>query len=95
MEGNALIAPGSTPEYEVNRSRFLEYLYRLDGREDPSHPRHSLYTGLAEKYRYQLGQQVMDDIVTRWGEFAPDLEALLPALKDTQESACSPTSSPR
>ena len=29
----------------------LDAWYDMDGRHDPSHPMHSLYTGLAEKYR--------------------------------------------
>lgn len=94
MEGNALIPPGSTPEYELNRSRFLEFLYKLDGRDDTSHPSHALYTGLAEAYRYKLGQQVMDEVVSRWNEFAPEMEAHLVAVRGEEaagEDACSLT----
>lgn len=93
MECDALIPPGSNPEYELNRSRFLEYLYKLDGRDDPSHPNHSLFTGLAEQYRVKLGQQVMDEVVSRWSEFAQELENLLVKTRGTEtteESACSP-----
>lgn len=91
MEGNALIAPGSTSEYEINRTRFLEYLYKLDGREDPAHPNHALYTGLMQEYRYIIGQQVIDDIVTRWKELGPELEEHLEALKTSMEPVCSPS----
>jgi hypothetical protein len=91
MEGKALIPPGSTPEYELNRSRFLEYLYRLDGRDDPGHTNHALYTGLMEEYRYLIGQQVVDDIVTRWVELGPELEEHLEAIKASLEPSCSPS----
>jgi hypothetical protein len=91
MEGNALIPPGSNPEYELNRSRFLEYLYRLDGRESPAHPSHALYSGLVEEYRYLIGQQIIDDIVTRWEELGPELEEHLGALRASRQSSCSPS----
>jgi hypothetical protein len=29
----------------------LDAWYKEDGREDPTHPMYSLYTGLAEKYK--------------------------------------------
>ena len=91
MEGNALIPPGSTPEYEINRTRFLEYLYKLDGREDPSHPNHALYTGLMQDYRYAIGQQVIDGIVTRWKELGPELEQRKEAMHITLELSCLPS----
>lgn len=31
----------------------LEAWYEADGRHDPAHPMHSLYTGLADKYGQQ------------------------------------------
>lgn len=34
----------------------LDRWYEEDGRHEPDHPLHSLYTGLAEKYRRQ-GEQ--------------------------------------
>lgn len=92
MKGNALIPPGSTPEYELNRTRFLEYLYQVDGREDPTHPNHALYTGLAEECRQRIGQQVMDEIVTRWGEFEKELYDHLNAMRTSLQAECLPTS---
>lgn len=91
MEHVSQIPPGSTPGYELNRSAYLEYLYRLDGRDNPSHPRHSLYTGLAQEYRYQLGLQVEEEIVRRWDEFRPEMEAHLASFRAAVEGACSPS----
>jgi len=34
-----------------SRVEWLEDLYFLDGRDDPSHPFHHTYTGLALRYR--------------------------------------------
>ena len=36
---------------EDDRQEYLEWIYKLDGREQKSHPLHSVYTGLAEKYK--------------------------------------------
>jgi len=33
-----------------NRQYILDALYVIDGRNKPSHPKHSLYTGLWQKY---------------------------------------------
>lgn len=35
---------------DQERQDKLEEWYELDGRKDKSHPQHSLYTGLAQKY---------------------------------------------
>ena len=35
---------------EDDRQEYLEWLYKLDGRDKKSHPLHSVYIGLAEKY---------------------------------------------
>ena len=32
------------------RIDYIERLYRLDGRAEPEHPQHAVYTGLLEKY---------------------------------------------
>jgi hypothetical protein len=36
---------------EDDRQEYLEWLYKLDGRTNETHPMHSLYTGLAEQYK--------------------------------------------
>lgn len=35
---------------DERRLEWLEKLYRLDGRHHACHPKHCLYTGLADKY---------------------------------------------
>ena len=43
---------------ENRRQARLEEWYRLDGRHDPAHPMHCLFTGLADKYRdVEVGEQ--------------------------------------
>jgi hypothetical protein len=34
-----------------NRQEYLEWLYKLDGRTNKTHPMYSLYTGLAQQYK--------------------------------------------
>ena len=36
-----------------NRVKWINYLYTLDGRDNPDHEFHGLYTGLAIKYQNQ------------------------------------------
>jgi hypothetical protein len=36
---------------EDDRQEYLEWLYKLDGRTNKTHPMYSLYTGLAEQYK--------------------------------------------
>lgn len=45
------------PKLEAQRQRYLEYLYEWDGRSNPEHPQHALYTGLAEKRTRLLKEQ--------------------------------------
>ena len=42
--------PACDPQEQNARQAQLEAWYEADGRTDPSHPMHSLYTGLAETY---------------------------------------------
>tara|TARA_R100000805_G_C3576587_1_gene81361 strand:+ start:51 stop:248 length:198 start_codon:yes stop_codon:yes gene_type:complete len=35
----------------ANRQKWIETLYRFDGRHDKAHPQHGHYTGLALKYQ--------------------------------------------
>ena len=34
----------------ANRQIWLDYLYELDNRDSPTHPKRGLYTGLAKAY---------------------------------------------
>ena len=36
---------------EDDKQEFLDWLYLLDKRDNKSHPLHSSYTGLAQKYK--------------------------------------------
>ena len=38
-----------------NRTVWLDQLYVIDGREDPDHPFHRLYTGLHQRYINEVG----------------------------------------
>tara|TARA_R100000995_G_scaffold74078_1_gene43011 strand:- start:493 stop:666 length:174 start_codon:yes stop_codon:yes gene_type:complete len=40
-------------EAMANRALWLDQLYVLDGRDDPGHKMHGVYTGLAIKYQNQ------------------------------------------
>lgn len=42
--------PDCNPIVEQARQDLLDDLYRRDGREDPGHPMHSLYTNLYQSY---------------------------------------------
>ena len=43
--------PQQDPQYMQARQNRLEKLYIYDGRQNPDHPWHAHYTGLAEKFR--------------------------------------------
>jgi hypothetical protein len=60
--------PLEASQYGLNRAALLEWLYHLDGRQDPAHPSHSLYTGLADKYRYEFGTAVLETLAQCWHE---------------------------
>ena len=36
---------------EDDRQEYLEWLYKLDGRTNETHPMYGLYTGLAQQYK--------------------------------------------
>ena len=42
-------------ECMANRIIWMTELYKLDGRADPDHPMHGLYTGLNQKYINSIG----------------------------------------
>ena len=49
-------APGAEDvEAMNNRVQWLNELYVFDRRDDPDHPMHGLYTGLAKKYQQFRG----------------------------------------
>ncbi|MGA1641113.1 MAG: hypothetical protein ACO4AL_12285 [Steroidobacteraceae bacterium] len=68
MDSNIDSPAPEASRYGLNRAAILEWLYNLDGRQDPSHPQHSLYTGLADKYRYEFGTTVLECLTRCWHE---------------------------
>lgn len=57
-QGNEL----SKVQLDANRQAYLEYLYDRDGRHDPAHPMHSLWTGLAVARREELALALLDRV---------------------------------
>lgn len=50
--------PGCSPIVQQARQEFIETLYEQDGRHDPTHGFHSLYTGLWDLY---VGHRCSDE----------------------------------
>ena len=59
MERPDLMIPNKPGAEDVeamsNRVKWLNELYEFDRRDDPDHPMHGLYTGLAKKYQQFRG----------------------------------------
>jgi hypothetical protein len=51
---------------DQNRADFLDFLYELDGRKDPSHPHCGTYTGLYQEYAYSLSNAALREISEQW-----------------------------
>jgi hypothetical protein len=51
---------------DQNRADFMEFLYNLDERSSPGHPRHHTYTGLFQDYALCLGIAALQDISKEW-----------------------------
>lgn len=51
---------------DQNRADFMEFLYELDERSSPDHPRHHTYTGLFSDYAFSLGFEALEDISRQW-----------------------------
>lgn len=54
--------PGSRNAFqlEANREAYMNWLYERDGRDDPSHPQHSTWTGLAIAHREELLKEALE-----------------------------------
>lgn len=46
-------------EEEQRKADFMEHMYHCAGRQDPSHPKHSLYTGLWQDFCVKEAGPVM------------------------------------
>lgn len=53
---------------DQNRQDLLEWLYQLDGREDPAHPQHARYTGLYQAMAERLGRAQLAGLAQAWHE---------------------------
>jgi hypothetical protein len=49
-----------------NRVAVLEWLYEVDGRDQPGHPRAHTYTGLAQQYQALLGRWLLEELTEAW-----------------------------
>lgn len=50
----------TTNEVQAERQQRLDDLYRADGRENPEHPMHGLYTGLAEMHKSASRKDIIE-----------------------------------
>jgi len=64
---------------ENKRIVFLDHMYRCDGREDPSHPKHGTYTGLWQSFCLNEAGEAMRNL---WFE---RMEAADKYIKDQEE----------
>lgn len=51
---------------DQNRQDFLDWLYVLDGRDQPGHPCHATYTGLYQAAVDAAGRCVLQGLQTGW-----------------------------
>ena len=54
-----------------NRQALLEWLYSLDGRQEPSHPRHGVYTALYGDTLHALGRAALAALGEQWHQVSP------------------------
>jgi hypothetical protein len=59
MIGSSIV--GWDNNEENKRIVFLEHMYRCDGREEPSHPKHGTYTGLWQNFCLNEAGEAMRD----------------------------------
>ena len=68
MDTKALF-PDLSIEANTNRVAFLEFVYLMDERDKPDHPLHCRYTGLADRFRYSIGEILMTSIIEDWDQY--------------------------
>jgi hypothetical protein len=61
------------------RSRLMAELYRLDGREDPGHPLHGVFTGLGQEFHLRLGMKMAELFLADGGDSGVEMLADLAA----------------
>jgi hypothetical protein len=62
------------PSEELKKAVFMEHMYNCDGRSDPEHPMHGLYTGLWQNFCVKEAGPVMRD---RWFEMIEAIDQYL------------------
>ena len=45
---------------DEKRNKLMDIWYLEDGRKNPNHPMHGIYTGLAEKYKNRQNEEVQN-----------------------------------
>ena len=58
--------PDCNPVEQTGRQERLEELYAADGRHNPAHSRHGLYTGLMEQDRAGQREELIRNAFTAW-----------------------------
>ena len=58
--------PDCNPVEQSARQQRLEEMYAADGRHDPAHPRHGVYTGLMEQERARQREELIRNAFTTW-----------------------------
>ena len=61
---------------EQQKADFLEHMYNCSGRQNPSHPKHGLYTGLWQDFCIREAGPIMRDRYFEMLEAARQYEAL-------------------
>lgn len=63
---NPTMISGSIIDWDINEENkrivFMEHMYRCDGREDPSHPKHGTYTSLWQNFCLNEAGEAMRDL---------------------------------
>jgi hypothetical protein len=65
-------APSERLIVDRNRPVLLRALYERDGRDNPDHPLHGVYTGLAVELHRAVGQALVDKLLGVPG-FSPEI----------------------
>lgn len=87
MAFNHLTCAAAQPDQ--NRQDLLEWLYLLDGRDDPSHDQHACYTGLYMKTVERLGREMLTSLER--GFHSAELGETLEPMELTFECVLVPT----
>jgi hypothetical protein len=68
-ESKRVLSTAERVRQDQNRADFMEYLFLMDGRDNPDHPYAFTYTGLFSSYAVALGTAALQDIQEEWHTF--------------------------